>query len=50
MPAIRALGQASINGDQRRGADAAADRQAVGRGLTVGAMQRDKDRMSEETR
>jgi hypothetical protein len=37
MPAIRALVQASINGDQRHGASAAADRQEAGRGLTMGA-------------
>jgi hypothetical protein len=37
MPAIRALVQASIDGDQRTGASAAADRQEVGRGITMGA-------------
>jgi len=37
MPAIRALVQASIDGDQRRGASAAADRHDVGRGPTMGA-------------
>jgi hypothetical protein len=44
MPAMRALVQASTNGDQRRGENAAADRQAFGRGLTVGAMHRDSGR------
>jgi hypothetical protein len=44
MPTIRALVQASIDGDQRRGASAAADQQAVGRGLTVGAVYRDSSR------